>query len=160
MKVDIYCRVSTEDQNVSQQVAYLKEWCSRQIPIMQINRIISDTESGRLPLTERKKFRKLLESHNGSDAMVVFRLDRLTRNWDDVTLIEREFRENWDTYKLVSAGEPVDLSCATGRLNFRLMMAIHCFMPEDMREKQKVGIERARKQGKYLGRKPGAKNKI
>jgi len=40
------------------------------------------------------------------------------------------------------------------------MMAIHCFMPEDMREKQKVGIERARKQGKYLGRKPGAKNKI
>ena len=160
MKIDIYCRVSTEDQNVSQQVKYLKDWCNRQIPVMEVNRCIADTESGRLPLSERKKFKKLMENHSDSDGMVVFRLDRLTRNWDDVTLIERYFREHWKAYKLISSGEPVDLSNAAGRFNFRVMMALNCYMPEDMREKQVIGIERAKKEGKYKGRKPGAKNRI
>lgn len=157
MKVDVYCRVSTEDQNVKQQVRYLKNWCL--VQGYKINRCIADMESGRLPLTKRKKFRKLLNDHKDSDGMVVFRLDRLTRYWDDVTLIEKHFRGWWETYKLISAGEPVDLSNAAGRFNFRVMMALNCYMPEDMREKQKIGIERAKRQGKYKGRPKGAKNK-
>jgi len=32
-------------------------------------------------------------------------------------------------------------------------------MPEDMKEKQKIGIDRAKKEGKYKGRKKGAINK-
>ena len=42
---------------------------------------------------------------------------------------------------------------------FRVRMAVCCLMPEDMKEKQKIGIERARAEGKYLGRKRGSKNK-
>jgi hypothetical protein len=41
----------------------------------------------------------------------------------------------------------MDLSTASGRLMFRMKMAVSCYMPEDMREV--AGIERAKKEGKY-----------
>ncbi len=151
MKVSIYCRVSTEEQNIKQQVAYLKDWCIKQKH--EVVKIIADEESGRLPLIERKKFRKLLElSKLGLfDAIIIHNLDRLTRNWDDVTLIEKHFRENWDKCKLISASDSIDLGNASGRLAFRIKMVVNCFMPEDMFEKQRIGIERAKNEGKYKG---------
>ncbi len=38
---------------------------------------------------------------------------------------------------------------------FRIKMAVQCYMPEDMFEKQKVGIERAKAEGKFKGGKRG-----
>lgn len=154
MILDIYARVSTEDQNVKQQAEYLKEWCERQGH--KINRLVMDEESGRKPLVERKKFLKLIKSDIEADGLGIYNLDRLTRNWDDVTLIEAHFRQNWDRYKLISTSDTIDLSNASGRLMFRLKMAVSCYMPEDMREKQKIGIERAKAEGKYKG---GAKGR-
>ena len=155
--IAIYCRVSTDDQNVEQQAKYLKEWFTKQG--YEISRIVKDTESGRLPLTERKRFLKLLKtSLEKGESIGIFNLDRLTRNWDDVTLIEKHFRENWDRSKLIATSDTIDLANASGRFNFRVRMALACYMPEDMREKQKIGIERAKKEGKYTGRKVGSKN--
>lgn len=155
MIYDIYARVSTDDQNVKQQVKYLKEWCSKKS--IEVNRIVMDEESGRKPLLERKKFMKLLNNSICSiaEGLVIINLDRLTRNWDDVTYIEKHFRENWDKYKLISTSDGIDLSNASGRMMFRIKMAVSCYMPEDMREKQKIGIERAKAQGKYKGGKKG-----
>jgi len=160
MLLDIYARVSTDDQNVKQQAQYLKQWFLK-LDDHKINKLVMDEESGRKPLLERKKFLKLIESSKNSKAegLVIYNLDRLTRNWDDVTLIESHFRLNWDRYKLISTSDNIDLSNASGRLMFRLKMAVSCYMPEDMREKQKIGIERARAEGKYQGRIKGAKNK-
>jgi len=156
----IYVRVSTEEQNVEQQANHLKEWCNRNG--YKVIKIIKDTESGRLNLIERKKFHKLLEASKTGiyDAIVIFNIDRLTRNWDDVTLIERHFRENWETCKLKSISDSIDLSNASGRLLFRMKMAFSCYMPEDMREKQRVGIDRAKAEGKYKGGKKGRKWKV
>jgi len=154
MKVAIYSRVSTDDQNVNQQVEYLKNFCKKLYYEPEI--IVKDTESGRLPLLERKKFNKLLD-----DALkmripiLIYNLDRLTRNWDDVTMIEKHFRDNWDVSKLISTSDSIDLSSASGRMMFRIKMAVSCYMPEDMREKQQIGIERARREGKYKGGKIG-----
>ena len=155
-KVTIYARVSTTDQNVKQQVTYLKEWCSRQG--YEVVNVISDKESGRKDLVNRKQFHKLLKNPK-AEAIVVYKLDRLTRNWDDVTFIEKYFRENWDSCQLISSGENVDLSNAVGRFNFRVLMTLNCYMPEEMIERQRLGIDRAKKEGKYKGRKLGTKNK-
>jgi len=152
MKVAIYCRVSTEDQNVKQQSEYLFEWCKKQNYEVVLK--VLDTESGTLSLYERKQFKLLLDSskfNNSFEAIIIYNLDRLTRNWDDVTLIERHFRENWNKCKLISSGDSVDLSNASGRMMFRIKMAVSCYMPEDMREKQRIGIERAKLEGKYKG---------
>lgn len=155
MKVAIYARVSTEDQNVKQQAQYLYDWCLKQG--YEIVKKVEDEESGRLPLTGRKKFRKLLEASKGGlfQAILIYNLDRLTRNWDDVTLIERHFRDNWDVCSLISTSDSIDLSNASGRMMFRIKMAVQCYMPEDMREKQIIGIERAKAEGKYKGGKKG-----
>ena len=155
MKVAIYARVSTEDQNVNQQVEYLKQWCKKQNYDIVV--VVKDNESGRLNLNERKYFKRLLDKSlsDGFDAIVIYNLDRLTRNWDDVTFIEKHFRENWDKCKLISTSDNIDLSTSSGRLMFRIKMAVSCYMPEDMREKQRIGIERAKRQGKYKGGKKG-----
>ena len=145
----VYARVSTDDQNVKQQAKYVVGYFEARG--WKIKKVVMDTESGRKPLLERKKFIKLLDEvvvGTAGQAIGIFKLDRLTRNWHDESPIEKVFSDNWSKCKLLSAGESIELSDATGRLNFRLMMVISCFMPEDMLEKQKVGIARAQKEGK------------
>ena len=151
----LYARVSTDDQNVDQQIQYLKEWAKRNE--YKVVKVIKDVESGIKPLTERRRFLRLLdESKTGAmDTIGIVNLDRLTRNWEDVVLIEKHFRENWEVCKLVSAMDNIDLSNASGRFMFRIKMAVCCYMPEDMREKQRIGIDRAKMQGKYKGGKKG-----
>ena len=157
--LDPYARVSTEDQNVEQQMKYLKEW--QQKNNYAIGNVTKDIESGLTPLLERKRFKKHIEqAKQNNHGVCIYNLDRLTRNWEDVVFIERWFRENWDTTPLISTADEINLSNANGRFMFRVRMAVCCYMPEDMKEKQKIGIERAKAEGKYKGRKPGSKNKI
>ena len=153
--VDVYARVSTEDQNVEQQVKHIKKWCKNNgyKPFL----ILQDKESGTKPLKDRYKFNELLK--RPERPVVIYNLDRMTRNWDDIVLLEQHFRKYWVVSPLISTSDPIDLSTAGGRLMFRMKMVFACYMPEDMLEKQKVGIERAKKQGKYKGRKKGAKGK-
>ena len=151
MKVILYARVSTEDQNVKQQINYLKEWAARND--FKVLKVVSDEESGRLALRQRKRFLRLLETSKLMEdiGILVYNIDRLTRNWDDVTFIENHFSKNWNHCKLISTSDSIDLSNASGRLMFRIKMAVNCFTPEDIREKQIIGIERAKLEGKYTG---------
>jgi DNA invertase Pin-like site-specific DNA recombinase len=155
MRGKVYARVSTEDQHVKQQAAYAKDFFIRQGH--EIVQVVRDEESGRKPLTERKAFKKLLDESllDDTEFIGVQNLERLTRNWDDVTFIEKYFRENWAKIKLLSTAEEVDLTKAMGRYVFRNRMAMACWMPEDMREKSIIGIVRAKKEGKYKGGKKG-----
>ena len=152
MKVCLYARVSTEDQNVKQQMDKLCKYAKSQGWVICSK--ISDEESGRLPLMKRKRFTKLINNLNKYDAVLVYNIDRLTRNWDDESKLEKMFSKKCN---LLSISDSVDLSNATGRLMFRIKMAVGCYMPEDMREKQIIGIERAKKEGKYAGGKVGRK---
>lgn len=148
-EVYIYSRVSSVDQNVKQQSKYLREWAIKNDYVVMA--AVLDKESGRTPLTERKAFKKLLhKAVKDERGIIVLSLDRLTRNWDDVTYIERHFRTNWGKSPLLVTNFYVDLSNAMGRMMFRFFMAQACFMPEDMREKQKIGIDRAKRENKYV----------
>ena len=117
-----------------------------------------DMESGTIDLRFRKKFVETLKNPKG-DAFVVFNLDRLTRNWYDENELEKYFLKNWNSFRLVSMHDEVNLKNASGRAMFRMKMVMNCFMPEDMKEKQAIGIARAKAEGKYKGRKKGSKNK-
>lgn len=159
IKIVLYARVSTEDQNVEQQIKYLKEWSIKNDYI--VVKIVKDIESGLTPLIKRKRFHSLLNySLENKLDVCIYNLDRLTRNWEDVVFIEKHFRTNWDKSKLISTGDEINLSNASGRFMFRIRMAVCCYMPEDMKEKQKIGIARAKKEGRYKGRKKGSKNKV
>ena len=153
MRLDLYARVSTQDQNVDQQMRELRHWC-----VKNGHRIVNevyDKQSAKIELEERTEFMNLLKNPKG-DGLLIFNLDRLTRNWDSVTFIEKYFRDNWNNYKLISTGDEINLENANGRLMFRIKLAINCQMPEDMLEKQKIGIARRQANGGYSGRKKGA----
>ena len=156
MKLDLYARVSTDDQNVDQQMSYLRQWCVKNGH--QIVNEVYDEQSGKVDLKDRVKFQDLLRNPKGQ-GLLVLNLDRLTRNWDSVTFIEKHFRDNWDKYKLISTGDEINLNNANGRFMFRVKLAMNCYMPEDMLEKQRIGIDRAKAEGKFKGRKKGAKGK-
>jgi len=134
---------------------HLKEWAKRND--YSVIKVLMDTESGTKPLLERRRFLRLLKESltDQMDAIGIYNLDRLTRNWEDVVFIEKHFRDNWGSCKLLSISDTIDLSNASGRFMFRMRMAVCCYMPEDMREKQRIGIERAKRQGKYKGGKKG-----
>lgn len=159
INVKIYARVSTEDQNVDQQADYLEKWVERNThngDRINLIGIVKDKEKGSIPLEERKKFKKLLEEGVAEGfSILIFNLDRLTRYWYDEAYLEKLFRDNWRKCKLISASEAIDLSNAQGRAMFRFSMVVNCLMPEAMREKQVIGIERAKKEGKFKGGKPG-----
>lgn len=156
MRVDIYARTSTQHQDVMQQVHYLRQFVLKNG--WQISSETIDQQSGKVDLKDREKFINLLNNPKGN-AMLVYNLDRLTRNWDSVTLIEKHFRDKWKKYKLISTSDEINLENAAGRLMFRIKLAVNCHMPEDMLEKQKIGIERAKSEGKFKGRRKGAVSK-
>lgn len=145
-KVILYARVSTIDQNVKQQLNKLKEYAKNRN--WKIVKSVADKESGRKELFERKKFKDLINNLKEGDTVLVYNIDRLTRNWKDQPKLESIFNNKCN---LISMSDAVDLSNASGRLMFRIKMAIACYQVEDMFEKQKIGIERAKKEGKYTG---------
>lgn len=156
MKVTLYARVSTKDQSVDDKMQELRKWA-----VQNDHRIVHevwDTESGTIELKDRKKFLEILDNPKG-DAIVVNKLDRITRNFDSVTLIEKYFRTNWNTFKLIALDFPINLENAVGRLMFRNMLTLACFEPEQMKERQVMGIARAKASGKFKGRKKGSVNK-
>ena len=156
IRVDIYARTSTQHQDVIQQVQHLRQYVLQKR--YEISSETIDQQSAKIDLRDRTKFLELLNNPKG-DALLVYNLDRLTRNWDSVTFIEKHFREKWDKYKLISKEDQINLSNAAGRLMFRIKLAVNCHMPEDMLEKQQIGIKRAQQEGKFKGRKKGAISK-
>jgi len=154
MRLDLYARVSTEDQNVLQQIHYLRQWALKRGHVIASE--TQDKQSGKVDLKERVAFLNLLKNPKG-EALLIFNLDRLTRNWDSVTFLEKHFRDSWNKYKLISTKDQINLNNSNGRLMFRIQLAVNCAMPEDMLEKQAIGIARAKKEGKFKGRQKGAK---
>ena len=121
MDVTLYARVSTEDQNLDNMMQELRKWA-----VANNHRIVHevwDKQSGTVELKDRIKFQEILQNPKGN-ALVVYKLDRITRNFDSVTVIEKYFRENWDTFKLVALDFDVRLDNAIGRLMFRNIMNI------------------------------------
>ena len=168
MKVCIYCRVSKSDMNVDQQVEYCKNYARSQG--WEVVWTIKDKESGTLELEQRESFNKLLYTVAGGsdpkqrynfldkcDAVLVYRLDRLTRNWNNVSVIEKAFLNS--NINLLSTADPIDFKTSDGRFMFRLIMALAVKEVETMKERQKIGIARAQAEGKFKGRPKGSKNK-
>jgi len=156
MLVDLYARVSTIDQNVEQQIKLLRKWAKTNGHIITSD--VIDKQSGTTPLLERYKFKELLDNPKGN-ALIILDLNRLSRNWSDEAYLENYFKGN-EAYKLISLNDNIDLDTPNGRLMFRIKFAVNCQFPEDMKEKQSIGIERAKAEGRYKNRKTRGKAKV
>lgn len=84
------------------------------------------------------------------DVLVVWKLDRLGRNLRHLILLLDELAGLGVGF--VSLGEGIDTQTPAGRLQLHILGAIAEFERERLRERVLAGLNRARAQGRMLGR--------
>ena len=136
-----YIRVSTVDQNTE-----------RQLENIDLDRVFTDKASGKD--THREQLNLLLDFVRTGDTVVVHSMDRLARNLDDLRrivnmLVSNGVRIEFKKENLVFSGEDSPLS----KLMLSVMGAFWEFERALIRERQREGIELAKKRGVYKGRK-------
>jgi DNA invertase Pin-like site-specific DNA recombinase len=149
-----YLRVSTEEQTVQNQKLALERWA--QDNGYQILDFFEDSAvSGRVPATQRRGFRDMLELVKTAqiDAVVVYELSRVGRTfWDTLDAIKAI-----EQYAPLISCSPRESFLQTTEPSVRkLMLGILTWVAEREREmlvqRTKDGMERARAAGKGIGR--------
>ncbi len=136
-----YIRVSTTEQNLDRQEITMTKY--------NVEKIFSEKISAKN--SNRPKLKELLEFAREGDTIVVHDFSRLARSTKDLLEI-LEYLNN-KKVALVSSKENIDSSTSTGKLMITMIGAINEFERTNMLERQREGIDIAKKNGKYKGRK-------
>ena len=146
-RVFAYCRVSTCDQTTENQAREIAAAGFKVEPA----RIIEETVSGSVAASLRPGFAKLLERLDPGDVLVTTKLDRLGRNAMDVRqTIELLTGIGVRVHCLALGG--VDLNSSTGKMMMSVIAAMAEFERDLLIERTHAGLERAKAEGKQLGR--------
>ena len=157
MAVFLYVRVSTTDQTSEHQRTHAEA------SGFLFDQVIVDhgTSGITTKFSERNGGKRLLDMLREGDTLVVRWLDRLGRNYQDVTETMREFMRRGVIVKtvinnMVFDGVTTDVMQAAIRDTLTTFMAAQAqAQAEAIKEAQRAGIAHAKAHGqKYLGRKP------
>lgn len=140
-----YARVSTTGQDLTAQMEALSD----------CNKIFQEKVSA--SISSRPELQSLLEYVREGDTVVVTKLDRIARNTADLLNVIACLEQKKVAFKVLNIN--LDTSTPTGRLMLTMLGAIAQFERELLLERQREGIEIAKREGKYTGRKPTAKAK-
>ncbi|MEW9674383.1 recombinase family protein [Ammoniphilus sp. 3BR4] len=141
MKVG-YARVSTSVQNLDLQMDALhNHGCSE---------VFTDKISG--VKDKRPGLEEVLRYVRSGDTLVVWRLDRLGRNMQDLIRIVNELNERGISFHSLQENITMDRSSATGQLMFHLFAAFAEFERNLIQERSAAGRAAARARGRLGGR--------
>jgi putative DNA-invertase from lambdoid prophage Rac len=148
MKAAVYARVSTFDQEPENQLGELRRYVEARgwSGSEYVDRGVSGAKDRRPALDQlvtdarRRRF----------DVLVCWRLDRLGRNLKHLVLLLEELQALGVGF--VSLAEGIDATTPAGKLQMHILAAIAEFERERIRERVLAGLQRARTQGRRLGR--------
>jgi len=149
MRVALYARVSTNEQNCDNQLQELRVYAAQrqfQVAAEYCDRGFSGSKDRRPQLdkcVEDAKQRRF-------DAILVWKLDRWGRSIKHLVNSISELKEFGVDF--ISLRDSLDLSTPTGRLQFNLLSAFAEFERELIIERTKCGMNRAKRQGIHVGR--------
>lgn len=145
-----YCRVSTVDQNIEQQIDLLKSK-------YQIDKVFAEKQSGK-DLYNRQQLAVLINLVKKGDTIFVQSLDRLGRNTTDILELVEQLKEKQVELHILDLGG-VDITSAEGKLIISVLASVATMQREQMLEKQALGISRARLESpeKYKGKQQSPK---
>lgn len=143
----VYARVSTTGQTTDNQLLEIR---SAGFDV-QDHRVIAETISGSTQASERPGFQKLLERMEKSDVLIVTKLDRLGRNAMDVRTTVESLSDHGIRVHCLALGG-VDLTSAAGKMTMQVLSAVAEFERDLLVERTHAGINRAKSEGKKLGR--------
>lgn len=138
-----YVRVSTAEQNEQRQIEAIQNE-------VDIDKWFIEKVSGKD--TEREQFKLMLEFIREGDCVYVKDWSRLSRSTKDLLITIEKL--NNKGVKLVSLNEKFDTSTPTGKLMLGLISSINQYEREILLERQREGVEIARRRGVYKGRVP------
>lgn len=146
MRDFLYCRVSTSDLTTDNQVSDANKSGYE----IEDQRIITETISGGTIARERPEFKRLLDKLERGDRLIVTKLDRLGRDNIDIQQTVKHLVDLGVVVRILDMPEEIDSS--TGMLVLQIFASFAEFERARISERTKIGLERAKAQGKALGR--------
>ena len=137
-----YIRVSSVDQNEARQIEALKKY--------NIEKTFIEKVSGKN--MEREQLQAMLDFVREGDTVYIKDFSRLSRSVADLLKIIDMLKDKG--VHLVSDKEALDTNTPTGKLMLTMIAAINEFERMNIIERQREGIEIAKRQGVYKGRRP------
>jgi DNA invertase Pin-like site-specific DNA recombinase len=146
MRVAIYARVSTTEQNVGMQIEELKNYCNR-MQYLIYDEYVDVGVSG--AKQSRPQFNELLSDMRKKkfDAILVWKLDRIGRSLQHLLHIMQELQHK--AIGFISYNQNIDTTTPSGKLLFQIIGAFAEFEREIIRERVKAGKTKSKlKQGR------------
>ena len=137
-----YIRCSTLEQNEARQVKMMEE--------QNTERVFIDKASGKN--TDRTAFKEMMSFVRSGDTVICESISRIARNTRDLLSIVSELTEKG--VEFISLKEQIDTTTPQGRFMITVFGALAELERENILERQREGIEIAKAEGKYKGRKP------
>lgn len=143
MKVAIYCRVSTEEQDADKQEYACLEYCKRNN--FEVYKVYKDVISG--TTSSRPEFNQMLEDMRQMkfNAIMVTKLDRLGRSLQHLLGLFDEFQRKGVNF--IAVTQNIDTSTSSGKLQMQIMGAFAEFERNLISERTKEGLK-TKKEGK------------
>lgn len=139
-----YARVSSTGQSLDvQREQLLAAGCTK---------VFEETRSG-TSQDGRERLALAIDYVREGDTLIVTRLDRLARSMTDLRQIIDRLTAKSVEFRALQQGA-IDTSTSGGRLMLNMLAAFAEFETDLRRERQREGIDRAKAQGVYKGRKP------
>lgn len=149
LRVAIYARVSTKDQNCDRQISDLVAYAQR--ADFAICEIYKETASGAKNDRQERNRAIDLARNRKVDAVLVTELSRWGRSTLDL-LSSLEFLASYGVSLICLSGMDLNLSTPHGKLMTQILAGVAEFERELLRERVRSGVAAARARGKILGR--------
>jgi len=157
IKVAIYARVSTKDQNCDRQINDLTAYAAR--ASLEIVATFKETESGAKSDRVQRKLCIEMARQRKIEAVLVTELSRWGRSTADLIATLQELM-NFHCSLIALTGLQMDMSTPSGRLVATIMSGVSEFERGLIQERVRSGISNARTRGVKLGRPSGLSKKI
>jgi DNA invertase Pin-like site-specific DNA recombinase len=122
----------------------------------KVEKTFIDKASGKN--TERESFKTMMAFIREGDTVIVESISRIARNTRDLLTIVATLTEKG--VEFVSLKESIDTTTPHGRFMLTVFGALAELERENILERQREGIEIAKAEGKYKGRKPVAIDEV
>jgi len=153
MKVAIYARVSTSEQTVDNQLLALKKYAKRME--WEYDIFLESESTRKTRPVKNNVYQALLRGEY--DGLLIYKFDRWARSTTElISEMEVLVRRKVSIHSL---NEGFDISSSMGQAMLTVISAFAQLERDLIRERTLAGLERAKAQGKKLGRPKGSKDK-
>ena len=151
-KVAIYSRVSTLDQTIDNQLLELRDHCSK-MGWEIVKEYADEGLSGALSREKRPALNSLIKDayRKKFDSVVCWDISRIGRSMKELVLFLSDMKDR--DIGICSVRQGFDTSTTMGEMMFQFVGILSSWEREMIRERTLAGLDRARSEGKTLGRK-------